>query len=130
MHLSFRWFLALGYMGGIFLLSSIPDQGEPTSTAEALLQWMTPELQNYLHIPLFGGLAATWAWALQPTVGRRRALWLALVICSLFSLSDEWHQLHVPGRYASLTDLALNQVGILLFLGYLWWRGSRYHAGL
>jgi VanZ family protein len=104
-------------MAGIWLLSSIPDEGRPETFGETLLQWATPELQNLLHIPLFGGLAAAWYWALQTNISNtRRILFLAFLIPTLYSFIDEWHQLHVPGRYGSLTDIALNQAGILLVL--------------
>jgi VanZ family protein len=116
-------------MTGIWLLSSIPDQGNPETTAEQLLQWVSPELQNYLHIPLFGGLAAAWYWALQPLpVSRRQVLSAVLLIPSLYSFIDEWHQLQVPGRFGSLTDIVLNLVGILAVVLYVTWMPRQVRA--
>jgi len=108
------------YMAAIYLLSSIPDDGTPETIGEKLLQWATPEFQNFLHIPLFGGLAATWYWALRPTLKSTRSTGAAVfLITSSYSFFDEWHQLHVPGRYGSLTDIALNLAGIGMILAYL-----------
>ena len=120
MRLIYRLAAALGYMVGIFLLSSIPDDGTPETIGEKLLQWATPEFQNLLHIPLFGGLAATWYWALRPILDSTRLrLAVVFLITAAYSFLDEWHQLHVPGRYGSLTDIALNLVGIVATLAYL-----------
>jgi len=102
------------YMAGIYALSSIPDLDTPETAAEKLLQWAPPELQNLLHIPLFGGLAVVWHWSLRPSIGNRRLrLTLVFIITTLYAVLDEWHQLHVPGRFGSLTDVALNLVGIM-----------------
>ncbi len=112
--------LPLAYMAGIFLLSSIPDDGTPETMAERLLRWATPELQNLLHVPLFGGLAAAWYWALHPNI-RNRSVTLILVflVTATYAFLDEWHQLHVPGRFGSLTDIALNLAGITGTLLYI-----------
>jgi VanZ family protein len=36
----------------------------------------------------------------------------SVMIASLFGVLDEWHQLDVPGRYFSFSDIALNVVGV------------------
>ena len=119
-----RLLLPLAYMAVIYLLSSIPDTGAPRNLAEKVLQWATPELQNLLHIPLFGGLAATWYWALSPLLPSRYwTLLLSFLISTGYAFFDEWHQLHVPGRYGSLTDIALDTLGaglsMVILLGTL-----------
>ena len=112
--------LALAYTGGIFLLSSIPDDGDPETTAEQLLQWATPQLQNLLHIPLFGGLAAVWYWTWVSFLhDRRRSAIAAFLVTGTYAFLDEWHQLHVPGRFGSLTDIVLNLIGIVTILLFL-----------
>ncbi len=122
-----RLLLPLAYMAVIYLLSSIPDTGAPRNLAEKVLQWATPELQNLLHIPLFGGLAATWYWALSPLLPNRNwNLFLSFLISTGYAFFDEWHQLHVPGRYGSGTDIALDVMGVLLIL---WLMHRRYPSG-
>lgn len=49
----------------------------------------------------------------------------ACVIASLFGVVDEWHQSFVPGRYASLTDVGFNLVGVALGLWLVIRLGSK-----
>ncbi len=115
-----RLLLPLAYMAGIFALSSIPDDGTPETLGEQMLQWATPALQNLLHLPMFGGLAAAWYWALRPIIGGRRSTLIgAFLITGAYAIFDEWHQLQVPGRFGSLTDIALNLIGISIALWFI-----------
>ena len=115
-----RILLPLCYMLGIFALSSIPDTGRAESEAEKIFQWITPELQNLLHIPLFGGLAGAWYWALNPWIsGTSNKILSAFILTTVYSLLDEYHQLSVPGRFGSFTDLGLNAIGSILILAMI-----------
>lgn len=115
-----RILLPLCYMLGIFALSSIPDTGRAESEAEKIFQWITPELQNLLHIPLFGGLAGAWYWALTPCIsGTKNKILSAFILTTVYSLLDEYHQLSVPGRFGSFTDLGLNAIGSILMLAMI-----------
>ena len=109
-----RFAAPLLLMGFIFVLSSIPDHGQ----SDTFLGFIPPTIQNLLHIPLFALLAWLWCRALTGA-DRRLAVVLALAgaISFAWSLSDEFHQLYVPGRYASLTDVTLNLLGVLIGLG-------------
>jgi hypothetical protein len=115
-----RLLLTISYMAGVYWLSSIPGEVDPESPLlSGIIAWTPPALQNLLHIPLFGILAWLWyrtldAWNLQHGV----ALTTAFLLTAGFGVFDEWHQLHVPGRYASFTDIALDCAGVLLAL---WW---------
>jgi VanZ family protein len=72
-----------------------------------------------LHVPLFGLLAWLWYSTLDTwSVRHGPALGIAFLMAAGFGAFDEWHQLHVPGRYASFTDIALNCAGAMLAL---WW---------
>lgn len=42
------------------------------------------------------------------------AFLMALVICLVYAISDEWHQSFVPGREASLVDFGVDGVGGLI----------------
>jgi VanZ family protein len=103
-------------MGILYWLSSIPGTSLPDDPAHyALLQWISPSVQNTLHVPAFAVLSGTWCWALQawlraPVV----RLAAAFAIAAAYGVFDEWHQSFVPGRYASLTDVALDVVGAAL----------------
>jgi len=121
--------LTISYTAGIYWLSSIPGEVDPESPLlSGIIAWTPPALQNLLHIPLFGLLAWLWystleAWNIQHGL----ALTTAFLLAAGFGVFDEWHQLHVPGRYASFTDIALDCTGVLLAL---WWvhRRTRHRA--
>ncbi|WP_305042303.1 VanZ family protein [Geoalkalibacter sp.] len=117
--------LPLALMLVIFGLSSISiDLAAPKAGA---LGWVPPSLQNFLHIPLYGLLTFLWFGALAAWgVGPRSRLLLAGLIALGYGLFDEWYQLSVPGRFGSLTDVALNLVGILLALLFCHWFQQRF----
>jgi VanZ family protein len=47
-------------------------------------------------------------------IGLGRRTWVAFFVCVAYSLSDEVHQLFVPGRAFQLQDLALDALGSAL----------------
>jgi len=107
-------------MLGIFALSSIPDTGRIESQIDKIFHWVSPELQNLLHIPLFGGLAGCWYWALKPWVNNTNSrIITAFIFTMIYSFYDEYHQLSVPGRFGSFTDLGLNAIGSILVLAMI-----------
>jgi hypothetical protein len=106
------FYLPLGLMGGIFLLSSIP--GNIHSGGLKFLTELDPQWQNLLHVPLFGLLQWLWLRAMSQA-GRTGGK--AVLACGGISLGygvfDEFHQMFIPGRYASLIDMALNLLGVV-----------------
>lgn len=52
------------------------------------------------------------------SIPRSKAIILALLICVLYAISDEFHQLYVPGRSGQVSDVLLDSsgglVGVLL----------------
>jgi glycopeptide antibiotics resistance protein len=90
--------------------SSIPMDGSvPTF---AFLTALKPDIQNLLHIPVFGCLAFLW---LRAFCNRREPVLICIVAAMTmtiaFGMIDELHQMVVPGRYAGLQDVILNIVG-------------------
>ena len=59
---------------------------------------------------------------------RQRALWSVLAAAA-YSLTDESHQIFVPGRHASIVDCAIDSTGsalaVLLALGYRSYREDK-----
>ena len=97
----------------IFVSSSIPGRLEDGGFK--FLVNIDPQLQNLLHVPLFGVLQFLWLQALtrmKRTV--RKAVVISLPICLVYACLDELHQMFVPGRYASLADILLNVTGVIL----------------
>ncbi len=50
----------------------------------------------------------------------RRKVLLAAALCTLFAISDEYHQTFVPGRGGTWTDVAIDCVGIGLAVIIAW----------
>lgn len=124
-----RFLCPLAYMLAIYGLSSIPDTGAPETALQTAFQWVSPTLQNLLHIPLYAGLCYVWFWALS---GMNHSVlercFGAIAVTVVFGVFDEWHQMIVPGRYGSLTDMMLNSLGAAFLPLCLWlhktWRIS------
>jgi VanZ family protein len=95
-------------MFGVLGLSAIPGR-------QIVRLGFTPFLIDLAHIPLFAGLTLVTLWAV---VGPR-ALRVGLVAAAIlaFAAVDEGLQRWVPGRVASLADLARDVAGIVLGIG-------------
>jgi hypothetical protein len=116
-------------MAVLYWLSSVPGVPVPDAPeAYALVSWVPPTVQNVLHIPVYAALAWAWHWALGAWI--RKLSLQAIAACgiaSAYGVFDEWHQGFVPGRYASLTDAALDLAGAALGIWLAAW-ASRYSA--
>ncbi len=116
--------LPLAYMVGIFWLSSIPGEPSPQKPDMfVVFAWVPPALQNLLHIPLFGGLAWLWRWALEAWTTRAVGI-IAGLLTAGYAVVDELHQALVPGRYSSLSDMSLNIIGAAIGL-WVYQRSAR-----
>ena len=110
----FRYLLPVCYMVALFCVSSIP--GDVMEVAPGF-RWLTPNWQNMLHVPVYGGLALSWWWALETRLAEKKLrLIAAFTLTIMYGLVDETWQLYIPGRYGSLTDLALNALGAAIAL--------------
>lgn len=114
-----RFIPPAGYMVFIYLLSEIhgTNRNRPDD-------WAGDLLINLLHVPLYAGLAFLW---MIPVDTLRMSTWtkgmLVVVICILYGVTDEWHQMYVPGRESSLVDLVANTAGAFAGAGlYIGWR--------
>lgn len=114
MKLKLHWgyiVISFGYMGGIFVLSDLPDRG-----GGGLIDGAPELLLNLLHIPLFAGL--TWCLLMSLCDGRwsrtgSRELYAVIwLLAGTYAGLDEWHQSFVPGRFASIDDFMLDCLGI------------------
>lgn len=104
--------------------SSVPGRIDPDDpVAYRLFLWVPPDVQNLLHVPVYGLLSASVAISLWPwRVSARWRFAGAVLLAGVYGLLDEWHQSFVPGRYASATDVSLNIIGALIgaFLAQRW----------
>ncbi len=113
----FAWMMLL------YALSSLPGDVDSTAAPPSAIAWVPPALQNALHLPAYGLLGWLWFRALNghgwtPLT----ALLTAFLLSSIFGAFDELHQMRVPGRYASLTDLAANIIGSAAGAALAWRR--------
>ena len=106
------WLPVVAWMVAIFALSAQPNLPHVASG------WLDLLISSAAHLFLFAVLAILWARAL----GQGRRSWLiAAVLTLLYALSDEFHQLFVPGRHADPLDLAFDALGAGLGLaGWAW----------
>ena len=100
--------ITLVLLATIYGLSSIPDVHQAGGPALSLVF-------NMLHAPLFGAVA----WCCYRTFGGARSgsllpLVVALGAATAWAVLDEWHQSFVVGRSASMTDLGVDLVGIVV----------------
>jgi VanZ family protein len=96
-----RWAPAVAWAVGIFSLSAQSTLPQPP----AFLAW--DKLQHSVAYALGGFLIAR-------AVGvRGRGTLLAVMLGSLFGVSDELHQWFVPGRNADVLDWVADTLGVL-----------------
>ena len=126
----FRWALTLAWVSSMFCLSSQTlashfSQIRLASMLHFLHLRVSPGMFGFLHA-LLRKLApltqyAIFALLLYGVPGeQRQMLWrprralICILVAAIYSLTDEYHQLHVPGRHASLLDCALDTIGASL----------------
>lgn len=109
MNLFIRYQLpAILYAIAIFVFSSIPTLSPP----ELGVSW-DDKIYHFLEYAVFGYLCARAFYYQRNRVLRDFALIIALVVGSLYAVSDELHQSYVPERYADVADLLADVLGIV-----------------
>ncbi|MFQ5355500.1 MAG: VanZ family protein [Mariprofundaceae bacterium] len=103
--------LLFGYCGLIFWLSDQPSLPVPP---------LFPQQDKFGHIAIYA-LMGWFSWRmLSHWPLKRSSIALAsLIFCSLYGLSDEWHQSFVPGRDADIWDWLADFSGAVMALATL-----------
>ena len=114
--LLYLWLPVVSWMGLIFLLSAQPDL--PRTGAG----WLDPFLSAGAHMFLFAVLAMLLARAVGARPGQMA---IAFTLAMVYALSDEFHQMFVPGRHADGLDLLWDGLGAALGLGAFVWLKRR-----
>lgn len=112
--LAFRYGPALGMMVAIFLFSATPSDELPNFGGIDTL------VKKSGHVLGYTALCLTY-WVALGGKGWRARLG-GLLLASFFAVTDEFHQLFVPGRHASPLDWGIDTVGAALgvwIAGYL-----------
>ncbi len=114
--------ITLSYMCVLFILSSIPGGRENGPLVSA-------KLANMLHIPAYGLLALLWIVTLRDHgITKHRSMCFAFLVASAYGALTELHQVWIPGRCASASDVMFDVAGGLIFIWLYWWAGRRLMA--
>jgi VanZ family protein len=103
------WLPVAAWAALIFALSSIPDLGTGLGGWDLVLR----KLAHAAEYAVLGALL----------VRATEKVELALVLGTIYAVSDEVHQAFVPGRMGTLLDVALDAVGVVC--GVVLWRRAR-----
>ncbi len=117
--------LSLAYVSAIFVLASSP-----------VVRMVAPfNFYSLLHVPLYGILTVLLAFSLIPMKklpSSPASLTLRFLMAGLVALgvgiADEIHQAFVPGRDASVMDVFLDGIGILLVLLFVKYKNRMIQA--
>jgi hypothetical protein len=100
----------VAYMAAIFYFSSMSNPPVPGIA----IQLFSSNTSTVLHFIEYSILSFMLGIALRHSKNAffsRNAYLLAIVIAGLYGISDELHQLFVPGRYCTLSDALTDFVG-------------------
>ena len=116
---AYYWLPLIAWAGVIFALSHTSGSTLST-TVEETSQFVPLALltQEFTHIVQYGALAAL-AYRLLASYQTLPRMWTlggALLFAVCYGVTDEFHQMFVPGRSATLGDLALDTIGAALGL--------------
>ena len=119
--------LPLAWMGIIFYFSH-----QPAEQSAELSNGLVSKLIEIFHLPFTDHFVRKSAhfseYALLGifTVNAMRlffsknSLWVALTVCSFYSVTDEIHQFFIPGRSCQFSDMLLDTAGSAVGI-FLWW---------
>jgi VanZ family protein len=92
------------YCGLIFTMSAQHDLAPP----------QFPSSDKAAHFVVYGGLGILWARAAQtswPYWTFQLLLFSTLLFTGLYGVTDEWHQMYVPGRFSDWRDALADLCG-------------------
>lgn len=96
-----RWLPAAVWAAGLLTATSWPNPHVPD----------VPEGDKVVHLVMYAGLAWLVARAIPAAVRGLRTYLLLLIAVSVFGAVDEWHQMFIPGRSASVSDWLADTTG-------------------
>lgn len=112
------------------ITDSHPDDEKLAKAANLI----NPPLRKAVHATVYFVLALLLLAIGRVIFGNKKYLLscvIAILLCFLFALTDEYHQTFVAGRTGQMMDVLIDTagacIGILLFSSYyfVWWLGQR-----
>lgn len=85
-----------------------------TSTSNILVSQLNHYVRKSAHFIIYFILGILVTFALVKNGFRHKELCVSFLFCVLFAISDEVHQLFVPGRGGMLKDVMLDSLGSLM----------------
>ncbi len=99
------WFLTISYMGIIFYLSSL----EGTDLIP-----LPQYFDKAIHIFIYTLLAFLCSFSFRKSRVKKNIFLLSFIITVFYGITDEIHQLYVPGREFTAGDILADSIGALL----------------
>lgn len=111
--LLYKGFPAILVMTAIFVLSH--QSGSELNAWMPFFQRFVPWMDNFNwgHIAAYFILSLTYYWFLLPAGAGWKGKMLAVCLCLIYGVTDEFHQHFVPGRMPDLLDLANDGIGAI-----------------
>lgn len=135
------WSSILLWMGVIFYLSHQPG-GDSSNLSGGILdfidsfvpffnltehEWIHTLLRKGAHIGAYFILGVLVMFGLHTTpIAGKRQLFIAFLICVLYAISDEIHQLYIPGRSGQLSDVLIDSIGGAAGIAFYWLMSVRF----
>lgn len=109
----FFWFQfpAIAWAAAIFIQSSLSDISAPELGFD-----MQDKVYHAIEYAILGFLLVRALRFQQNLFLQKHAGWLTFLIGSVYAISDEIHQMYVPGRMADASDAIADVVGVALVL--------------
>jgi VanZ family protein len=101
-HATILWSITIGYMIMIFYFSSLSGHLLPSSIRD---------FDKVLHFCVYSLLAFLFYRSFRKSGMKRHIFLFSLLITTMYAVTDEIHQLYVPGRVASLGDVSADIIG-------------------
>jgi len=99
------WLITLIYMGLIYFLSSLSGDRLPG---------LAHGSDKIIHTCVYAVMSFLFFNSLSRSGVQRHCFLIAILLTSIYALSDEFHQYHVPGRDASIGDLIADFIGAVI----------------
>ncbi|MFC1708692.1 VanZ family protein [Candidatus Omnitrophota bacterium] len=99
------WLPVLLYALLIFGISSVPGQELPKTMI------LPDYLLHFLEYLPFGFLVCRAIKNTKESFSAKKIIFFSILLVALYAASDEFHQMFVPGRFASLSDLLCDGLG-------------------